>query len=180
MLEITSAVALNLLSLTNAMYHLHHRIGRSASIIPFTRRSAERFVSNVSYVTELEIAKLADAFLVPKSDEWFVKECKNAVSHSIKVPCADSPRGQPPSQSRLSRTVISTAKASCSVRLLSGDRSREWYWSIGTTDSQSAMAASLTCKPVELPTVSMERLPSAVCAPAINPDHSRGCKHVAN
>ena len=170
MLEITSAVALNLLSLTNAMYRLHHRIGRSASIIPFRRRSAERFVPNVSYVTELEIAKLADAFLVPKSDEWFVKECKNAPSHSIKVPCADSPRGQPPSQSRLSRTVISTAKASCSVRLLSG----------GTTDSQSAMAASLTCKPVELPTVSMERLPSAVRAPAINPDHSRGCKHVAN
>jgi hypothetical protein len=71
MLEITSAVALNLLSLINAIYHLHQRIGRSASIIPFTRRSAERFVSNVSYVTELEIAKLADAFLVPKSDEWF-------------------------------------------------------------------------------------------------------------
>jgi hypothetical protein len=58
-------------------------------------------------VTELAIAKLADAFLVPKSDEWFVKECKNAVSHSIKVPCADSP-----TQSRLSRTVISTAKTS--------------------------------------------------------------------
>jgi hypothetical protein len=92
------------------------------------------------------------------------KNVSAQVSHSIKVPCADSPRGQPPSQSRLSRTVISTAKASCSVRLLSGDRSREWCWSIGTTDSQSAVAASLTCKPVELPTVSMERLPSAVRA----------------
>lgn len=84
------------------------------------------FVPNVSYVTELEIAKLADAFLVPKSDEWFVKECKNAVSHSHQSSSADSPRGQPPSQSRLSRTVISTPKASCSVPLLSGDRSREW------------------------------------------------------
>jgi len=56
------------------------------------------------------------------------------------------------------------AKASCTVRLLSGDRSRKWCRSIGTTDSQSAMAASLTCKPVELPTVSNERLPSAVRA----------------
>jgi hypothetical protein len=34
MLETTSALALNLLNLINAIYHLSHRTGRSASIVP--------------------------------------------------------------------------------------------------------------------------------------------------
>jgi predicted ATPase len=34
MLETTSALALNLLNRINAIYHLSHRTGRSASIVP--------------------------------------------------------------------------------------------------------------------------------------------------